>query len=89
MESASTASYKTSIIVPQPSQNVLLSLLTPETAARIYPHLQLVPLELGHVLLPLTGEFLNAQGVRLFICAFRRGRDNIDSGNGRCARGTR
>jgi hypothetical protein len=50
MESTSTASYKTSIIVPQPSQNVLLSLLNAETAARIYPHLLLVPMELGHVL---------------------------------------
>jgi len=50
MECTCTTSGKTSIIVPQPSQNVLLSLLNPETAERIYPHLHLVPMELGQVL---------------------------------------
>ncbi len=50
MECTCTTSGKTSIIVPQPSQNDLLSLLNPETAERIYPHLHLVPMELGQVL---------------------------------------
>lgn len=34
----------------EPEENQLLSLLTPDTRARIYPHLELIPLALGQVL---------------------------------------
>jgi hypothetical protein len=47
MSSTGTASHRTSIVEPKPGQNLLLSLLKPDTAARIYPDLQLVPLDAG------------------------------------------
>jgi hypothetical protein len=50
MSSTGTTSPRASIVEPKPGQNLLLSLLKPDTAARIYPDLQLVPLALGQVL---------------------------------------
>jgi len=50
MSSSIIISNRPSIIQPKPGQNLLLSLLQPDSAARIYPHLQLVPLALGQVL---------------------------------------